>query len=84
MGRKKDCQNPFSAILRLKKNKNKVPVAIKLQGGGEGLNGQAISEGTFFCGFPKKYKIWDLQSENLQRSKIFQLESFNILFFYLM
>ena len=31
----KSCQNPFSAILRLKKKK-KVPMAIKLEGGGGG------------------------------------------------
>ena len=27
-------------------------MAIKLEGGGEGLNGLAIGGGTFFCGFP--------------------------------
>ena len=36
---------------KTKKNK-KVPMAIKLEGGGEGLNGLAVSGGTFFCGFP--------------------------------
>ena len=32
-GEKKSCQNPISAIFRLKKKK-KVPMAIKLEGGG--------------------------------------------------
>ena len=32
VGEEKSCQNPFSAILRLKKEK--VPTAIKLGGGG--------------------------------------------------
>ena len=31
------------------KTKKKVPMAIKLEGGGEGLSGLATSGSTFFC-----------------------------------
>ena len=51
--RKKEKDVKFSAILRLKnKKKKKVPMAIKLEGGGLGLNGLAISGGTFFLRLP--------------------------------
>ena len=49
---KKRCQNPFLAILRLKILK-KVPMAIKLAGGGKALVAQPLVEELFFCGFPK-------------------------------
>jgi len=48
----KSCQNPFSAISRLKKKK-KVPMAIKLEGGEDkALVAWPLVDELFFCGFP--------------------------------
>ena len=47
--KKKNCQNPFQAILRRKK----VPTATKPRGGGAGGKGlSATKEIYFFSGFP--------------------------------
>ena len=47
---KKSCQNPFLAILRLKKiQKKKVPMAIKLEGGGKALVARPLVEELFFA-----------------------------------
>ena len=37
---------------RLFNNNKKKLMAIKPEGGGQGLNGPAIKKGTFFCSFP--------------------------------
>ena len=48
------CQNPFPAILRRKKQKQKkVPMTTKPRGGGKGLSGRTTKKIIFFCGFPK-------------------------------
>ena len=47
---KKSCQNPFLAILRLKKiQQKKVPMAIKLEGGGKALMAWPLVEDFSFA-----------------------------------
>ena len=41
--RRKNCQNPFSAILRQKK----IPTATKPRGGGKGLSGRPLKKEFF-------------------------------------
>ena len=49
--RKKNCQNPFPAILRRKKNREKVLLSTKPGGGAKGLSGMSTKNELFF-GFP--------------------------------
>ena len=53
----KSCQNSFLAILRLKKKltKKKVPMDIKLKGGGKALVARPLVDELFFCSFPYIY-----------------------------
>ena len=55
LGEEKKLSKSVFGYFKTKKERKKikVPMAIKLGVGGGGLNGLAISGGTFFCGFPK-------------------------------
>ena len=51
MGWKKLSKSVFGYFKTKKNSKKKVPMAIKLEGGGVSLSGPATSGWTFFCSF---------------------------------
>ena len=57
--------------------RSKISTAIKLEGGGLGLNGSAIKRRTFFCGFPNQeryeYIVRDRVWYNTIKRKSFKL-----------
>ena len=63
-------QNPFSAILSLKKQNKKVPMATKLEGRGvgRGLSGRNTKK-DLYCGFPKAGRRIRMGLTRIQPSK---------------
>ena len=59
---KKSCQNPFSAILRLKKKKKfRWPLSSR---GGKALVAWPLVDELFFCGFPYQLSVIVMESSN--------------------